>query len=125
MRAPRLPALLLLTFALPACSHTAPKSAEKAAPRSAVLRVENQTSYDVDVYLVRESSDAVRLGIVATSDTADLTFPYGLILGTQAHFIARSRKGVPGAGLTNDAKYGFVVDEIMTARDTMTFRILR
>ncbi len=124
MRARRFPALLLLGIVLAACSHSGPRSAEKAAPRYTVLRVDNQSFYDLDVFLVRETGDRVRLGFVGTRKTADLTFPSGLITGPVARFTAHSRG--PGAGLTQDAKTGFEVGQTIsvTPGDTLTMSIV-
>jgi len=86
----RLAIVLLLALALPACSRHSPQSAADARQAATILRVDNQSLYDMDVFIVREAGDRVRLGSVNSQRTADLTIPSGLIFGVSSvRFIAR------------------------------------
>ena len=86
----RLANALLLALALPACSHGSPRSAADATEAPTVLRVINQSLYDMDIFMLRQSGDRVRLGSVSSQQTADLTIPSGLIPGVSTvRFIAR------------------------------------
>ncbi len=86
----RLATVLLCALALPACAHHSAQSAADATQAPTVLRVANQSLYDMDIYMLRDSGDRVRLGSVNSQQTADLTIPAGLIYGvSQVRFIAR------------------------------------
>ncbi len=86
--------LLLVALALPACSRTPPQDAANASQAVTVLRVENQSFYDMDIYMLRQAGDRVRLGSVSSEQTADLTIPQGLIFGVSSvRFIARPLAG--------------------------------
>ncbi len=94
---------LLLALALPACSRTAPQSAADAAQAPTILRVENQSFYDMDIYMVRQGGDRVRIGSVSSQQTADLTIPSGLLFGlSTVRFIARPLAG-PGAVVSQNS----------------------
>ncbi len=102
MPARRFAALLLLALAVPACSRTGPQSAEDAAQAPTVLRVENQSFYDMDIYMVRQAGDRVRLGSVSSQQTANLTIPSGLLFGlSTVRFVARPLAG-PGAEISQN-----------------------
>ncbi len=118
-------AVLLLTMALPACSHTAPKSAENAAPSPTVLRVDNRSSYGYEIIMVRQTGDSVRLGGVSSGRTAHLTIPSGMVVGSAtARFVARS--GGPGAGFSKAANtiLELTQDLPVTAGDTVRMSIV-
>ncbi len=91
-----------LALAVPACSRTGPQSADNAAQAPTVLRVENQSFYDMDIYMVRQAGDRVRIGSVSSQQTANLTIPSGLLFGlTNVRFVARPLAG-PGAEVSQD-----------------------
>ncbi len=93
---------LLLALALPACTHSAPQSAADAAQAPTILRVQNQSFYEMDIYMVRQAGDRVRLGSVSSQQTASLTIPSGLLFGlSTVRFIARPLAG-PGAEISQD-----------------------
>ncbi len=93
---------LLLALAVPACSHTGPQSAADAAQAPTVLRVENQSFYDMDIYMVRQAGDRVRIGSVTSQQTANLPIPSSLLFGlSTVRFIARPLAG-PGAEISQD-----------------------
>ncbi len=110
----RLTILLALALALPACaSHRAPADVRAAT----ILRVDNQSVYDMDIFLLREGGDRVRLGSVTSQRTADLTIPSGLIFGVASvRFIARPFLG-RGAEVSQDI--------VVTAGDMVKLTILR
>ncbi len=125
MRAHRFSALLLLSVALPACSHTAPQSAENAAPSPTVLRVDNRSSYGYEIIMVRETGDSVHLGGVGSGRTAHLAIPSGMVMGsTMARFVARS--GGPGAGFSKAANTILELSQDLpvTAGDTVRMSIV-
>ena len=98
----RLAIVLLFALALPACSRHSPRSAGDTTHSATILRVDNQSFYDMDIYLLREAGDRVRLGSVRSQQTADLTIPSGLIFGiASVRFIARPFLG-RGAEVTQD-----------------------
>ncbi len=98
----RLAIVLMFALALPACARHAPQSAADSSEASTVLRVINQSLYDMDIYMVRQSGDRVRLGSVMSSRTEDLTIPPGLIFGVSSvRFIARPFLG-RGAEISQD-----------------------
>ncbi len=94
MRAHRFAALLLLALALPACSRARPQSAEDAAQAPTVLQVDNESLSDMDIYMVRQAGDRLRLGSVTSQQTADMTIPASLLFGlSNVRFIARPLAG--------------------------------
>lgn len=117
MLAHRLAAVLLFALVLPACSNRSPQSAAGASQPPTVLRVDNASLSNMDIYLLRESGDRVRLGSVRSQQTADLIIPSGLIFGiSQVRFIARPFPG-PGAEVSQNIA--------VTAGDTVKMTILR
>ncbi len=86
----RLAIVLLFALALPACAHGSPQSADDAARPRTTVRVDNQSLYDMDIYIVRQAGSRVRLGSVSSQQTAYLTIPSSLVAGpTTVHFVAR------------------------------------
>ena len=82
-----------LALLLPACSRQAPQSAADAR-QTTVLRVENQSFYDMDIFMIRSGGDRVRLGSVTSQQTADLIIPPGLLFGlSTVRFVARPLAG--------------------------------
>ncbi len=124
MRAHRFAALLLLALAPAACAHTSPQSAEKAAPSPGVLRVDNQSVYDMEIFMDRQTGERVRVGSVGSRQTADLTIPPGLIVPpSTVYFLWRPLPG-QRAGLapsTNSTGQSLAV----TAGDTVRMTIPR
>lgn len=113
----RLLTVLLLSLALPACARHSPQSAADASQARTVVRVINQSLYDMDIYMVREAGDRIRLGSVNSSRTADLTIPQGLIFGVSlVRFVAR-----PFLGRGAEVSQNITV----TAGDTVKLTILR
>ena len=116
MRVHRYAILLLCALALPACARHTPRSAAELRAAT-TLRVDNQSLYDMDIFMVREAGDRVRLGSVNSGRTADLTIPSGLIFGVASvRFIARPFLG-RGAEVSQNIN--------VTAGDVVKLTILR
>ncbi len=110
-------AALSLALGSPACSHQGPQSAANAAQGATVLRVENQSFYDMDIFMVRSGGDRVRLGSVSSQQTANLSIPSGLLFGlTTARFVARPLAG-RGAEVSQDIT--------IAAGDTVVMTLVR
>jgi hypothetical protein len=69
-----------ITFAA-ACSHASHMPQE--APERTVLKVENQGFPDMNIFVLVESSNRVRLGTVTGTSNAYFTLPDYLIRGTR------------------------------------------
>ncbi len=113
----RLATVLLLALALPACAGHSPQSAADASQARTVLRIINQSLYDMDIYMLRQTGDRVRLGSVMSNRTEDLSIPSGLIPGVATvRFIARPFLG-RGAEVSQNIN--------VTPGDTVKMTILR
>lgn len=93
-----LPLLLLLTLA---CSgNTSPNaSPDPNASDQARVRVENRSSIDMDIYLVRTDGQSIRLGFVGGGETSTFALPATVTAGTtsitfQARPVRRSGRAV-------------------------------
>jgi len=67
-------AAVLLTAALPACSHSPEPDVSGPPPKHTLLQVVNRNFYDFTVYLVR-FGDRVRLGTATGNRTSSFDFP--------------------------------------------------
>lgn len=98
----RLFALVLATvLVLSGCSRRSPQSAADAQPVT-VLRVQNDSFYDMDIYVVRSAGDRLRLGSVTSHSTADMRIPSGILFGlSTVRFLARPLAG-PAPAVSQD-----------------------
>jgi hypothetical protein len=83
MSAARLPALLLALFTAACASHNPSTGAapRPETPSGAVVEVDNQSAYDVDVY-VRGEGGPIRLGFAPSKQKTKLPIAPGLIAGS-------------------------------------------
>ncbi len=88
---PRLQIHLLLLLLTVACSRgSAPASPDPEAGEQARVRIENRASLDMDVYVIRNDSQRMRLGFVAGGETATFALPATLTAGAMSiHFEAQ------------------------------------
>jgi hypothetical protein len=82
----RLPIFLLLALLSAACSR---RNAPAAAPDPEVAeetraRIENRASIDMDVYLIRNDGQRLRLGFVAGGETSTFALPATLTAGAMS-----------------------------------------
>jgi hypothetical protein len=93
--------LLLLSLALGCAGHSAPSDkpapADNPAPAESGdkprARIENNTSLDMDIYVVRQSGQT-RLGFVPANQSASFELPAAIIAGSPAiRFEARPVRG--------------------------------
>src|SRR4051812_3619290 len=79
---PRLiPALVLTTALVAGCARSSHMPAE--APVRTVLKVENQGFPDMNIFVLPESSNRIRLGTVTGTSNAYFTLPGYVLHGTQ------------------------------------------
>jgi hypothetical protein len=92
-----LPVLLLLAVACSA--NTSPNtSPDPNASDQARVRVENRSSVDMDIYLLRSDGQSIRLGFVGGGETSTFALPATVTAGTTSiRFEARPvrRSGRP------------------------------
>ena len=74
---------LLLVFLTAACGRGNPPPAapDPDATEQARARIENRASVDMDVYLIRNDGQRIRLGFVAGGETATFALPATLTTG--------------------------------------------
>lgn len=85
---PALPVVLatLMLLSVPACSKTPPASVDPMAP--AMLEVENQSFYDMNVYVMRNGM-RIRLGTVSGNSRAVFELPRTAVnVGLPVRFMA-------------------------------------
>ena len=76
------PTLCMATgIALAACAHASHMPEE--APQRTVLKVENQGFPDMNIFVLAEASNRVRLGTVTGTSNAYFTLPEYLLRGTK------------------------------------------
>jgi hypothetical protein len=94
--------LLFLSFMV-GCASSNPAPSDKPAPADATVpdasgehpkaRIENNSSLDMDIYVVRQSGPA-RLGFVPANQSATFELPPGIVAGSAAvRFEARPVRG--------------------------------
>ena len=74
---------LLLVFLTGACArgNARPATPDPDANEQARARIENRASVDMDVYLIRNDGERIRLGYVAAGETATFALPPTLTAG--------------------------------------------
>ncbi|HEX9108378.1 MAG TPA: hypothetical protein VF832_14140 [Longimicrobiales bacterium] len=86
------PVALALALALGSvsCAHTAQSAPGSQEPTPVtVLRVDNESVLDMDIFVVREVGDRLRIGFVNSHNTADLRIPPTFVFGaTPLRFLA-------------------------------------
>src|SRR5215211_3507858 len=91
------PLLILLNVA---CSgNTSPNTTPDPDTDQARVRVENRSSLDMDIYLVRTDGQSIRLGFVGGAETGTFALPATLTAGTtsiifEARPVRRSGRAV-------------------------------
>ena len=88
---------LLLALLLPACAAqpepTAQPAPERVPAGGATVSIENQTAFDMDIYVQRRGS-AIRLGFAPAKQTTRFTLAPGLLAGAGIiQFSARPSRG--------------------------------
>jgi hypothetical protein len=71
----------LVLFAGAACAHSSHMPEE--APLRTVLKVENQGFPDMNIFVLPETSNRIRLGTVTGSSNAYFTLPANVVRGTR------------------------------------------
>ncbi len=91
--------ILALALASTACARNARPSAP-GDDAVTVLRVENNGFLDLDVFVLRDVGDRLRLGFVNGNSTADLRIPRALVVGTGSLRFIAAPVGGRGAGVS-------------------------
>jgi hypothetical protein len=78
---PAIASIGLVLFAGAACAHTSYMPQE--APQRTVLKVENQGFPDMNIFVLPETSNRIRLGTVTGTSNAYFTLPDNIIRGTR------------------------------------------
>lgn len=79
--APTIASLSLLLFAGVGCVHTSHMPED--APVRTVLKVENQGFPDMNIFVLPEASNRIRLGTVTGTSNAFFTLPANVVHGTR------------------------------------------
>src|SRR5512140_56472 len=83
------PAALALALGSSCARNPEPASGDPAAPPVTVLHVDNQSLFDMDIFVVGEAGNRMRIGFVTNHNTADLRIPSIFLLSvTQLRFVA-------------------------------------
>jgi hypothetical protein len=85
------------------CSAAMPSGAGPAEVRTAII-VQNESHFDVDVYMWDGSDRATRLGLVATGDTADFDVP-ATVMASAGPYSLEARPTVSGEYPTNSEQF--------------------
>jgi len=78
---PAITSIGLVLFATTACAHTSHMPED--APLRTVLKVENQGFPDMNIFVLPETSNRIRLGTVTGSSNAYFTLPANVVRGTR------------------------------------------
>ena len=78
---PTIASIGLALFASTGCAHTSQMPQE--APLRTVLKVENQGFPDMNIFVLPETSNRIRLGTVTGSSNAYFTLPVNIVRGTR------------------------------------------
>ena len=78
---PAIASIGLLLFAGAGCAHTMQMPEE--APLRTVLKVENQGFPDMNIFVLPETSNRIRLGTVTGTSNAYFTLPASVVRGTR------------------------------------------
>jgi len=81
---PRIPLLLLLLSATCGRGNAPVAGPDPAATEQTRARIANRASVDMDVYLVRNDGQRIRLGFVAGGETSTFALPATLTVGAMS-----------------------------------------